>query len=263
MINFLIYICSFATSVAVILTAPERYLQGYIGSYTLFSVFFSLLFFIFFRRHANRITSIFAIILLLCVFCVTALVHGPYYASLIFYPGILIFSDLAATQSLTTKKVNAYRFFLILTTLHFFIFPENFQINLIIRVLLLFIISLVLVVTANEMHKIHVKSPWKFMAGNYIFYNGILLIITYSGLKGNDLRYWFLSAQIGLVFILKYLDFSLRKSYDVSDSLKFMVYFVSLCAPLPVLLFLPNIYVLVVYYIGMVGLIFTSRYIDR
>lgn len=263
MINFCIYIFSFATSIAVIFTAPEKYLKGYLGSYTLFSVFFSLLFFIFFRRYANRTTSILAITLLLCVFCVTALVSGPYYASLLFYPGILIFSDLAATQSLTTKRVNAYRFFLILTALHFFIYPENFQSNLIIRVLLLFIISLVLAIFASEMHKIHVKSPWKFMAGNYIFYNGILLMITYSGLKGNDLRYWFLSGQTGLVFILKYLDFSLRKSYDVSNYLKGMVYFFSLCAPLPVLIFLPNIYVLVIYYIGMVGLIFTSRYIDR
>lgn len=200
---------------------------------------------------------------MLCIFCGAAFFYGPYYASLIFYPGILIYSDLAATQSLTTKKVNAYRFFLILTALHFFIYPEYFQTNIVIRVALLFVISLILSFFAKEMHKIQVKSPWKFMAGNYIFYNGILLMITYSGLEGNDLRYWFLSAQAGLVFILKYLDFSLRKSYDVNKSIRDMVYFVSLCAPLPILLFSPHLYVLILYYIGMVGLIFTSRYIDR
>ncbi len=263
MINFFIYIFSFGASIAVIFTAPEQYLKVYLGSYNLFSVFFSLLFFIFFRRYVSRITSIFAIISMLFVFCGTALVYGPYYASLIFYPGILIFSDLAATQSLTANRVNFYRFFLILTTLHFFIYPENFQYNLVIRVLLLFISSLALAITANEMHKIHVKSPWKFMAGNYVFYNGILFLITYSGINGNDLRYWFLSGQAGLVLILKYMDFSLRKSYGANNYLKSMVYFISACAPLPVFIFSPNTYVIVIYYIGVVGLIFTSRFIDR
>jgi hypothetical protein len=262
-INFAIYLISFVTSVAVIFTAPDQYLKGYLASYTLFSVIFSLSFFVYFRNYASPKSSKIVLSILIVAFIILSFAASRYYSSLIFYPGMLIFTDLAATQSLEAKNVNKFRFLLILTTIHFIIWPNNFQINLILRVYLLFVVSIFIVLHARHMHKIEVQSPWKFMAGNYIFYNGILLTITYSGLSGEYLRYWFLSAQAGLVFILKYLDFSLRKSYSATKFIRNSVYACSALAPLPVFGLLPVWNVIFLYYVGMIGLIFTSRYIHE
>jgi hypothetical protein len=260
-INFLAFVASFIAGILVIMTAPNIYIKEYLSIYTMSSLSFSILSFVYFSYFASVRRSKYILLWSIVIFFIVEYGIGINLALIVFYPAALIFGDLFATQSRSAREVNLYRLIMLSTVIPFFIAPSLFFINIFVRCLFLWILSLYFMSISIDMHRITVKSPVRLLVGNYMFYNGILVAIPYINIDGNQLRFWFISVQGGLVLILKYFDYSLRKSYNEDVNLKYLVFLLAFFAPLPVFILYPNIMVLAAFYVGYFGLIYTGRYI--
>lgn len=261
--SFSLYLASFVASVVITLAAPGDLLKQYLLIYTLASFAFSLLLFLYFSasptmRGTKLIAGVF-----FTSFIVVAVARSPYESALVFYPGLLIYTDYFVTQSCDIRRVTAYRIFLILSSLFFLAGAEYFQGNMIARVTMIFLVALALPGKGVFIHKISVQSPIPFLIGNYVFYSGVLYAVTMLTDHDGGLRFWYLMSQAGLVGILKYYDFSLRKVYSVTPLLKFIVMCTAFVMPLPLMLIYPSFSNLCLYYIGYLGLLYTGKFIAR
>jgi hypothetical protein len=261
--NFSLYLASFVASVVITLAAPGGLLKQYLLIYTLASFAFSLLLFLYFSasptmRGTRLIAGAFFV-----SFIAVSVARGPYESALFFYPGLLIYSDYLVTQSCDIRRVTAYRMFLILSSLFFLAGAEYFQGNMIARVTMIFLVALVLPGKDGLVHKISVQSPIPYLIGNYVFYSGVLYAVTIFTDHGGGLRFWYLMSQAGLVGIIKYYDFSLRKEYSVTPLLKFIVMCTAFVIPLPLMFIYPSLPNLCLYYIGYFGLLYTGKFIAR
>lgn len=263
MLSFFNFLGSFIASTLIILTAPSEYLNSYLTIYTISSFVFSLLAFFYFTYFASKRNIILVFLSLILTICLLFFAFGENNTLMVIYPGLLIFVDLIATQGHSVKSVNIFRLILLVTTLPFLIIPDSFFFNLEIRCSVILFILLYLISTAKSILKLVVNSPLKLLVGNYLFYNGILIIIPFLGLASNELRPWYISIQAGLVLILKYIDFKLRGIHAIPDKLTQLVYVASFMAPIPVLALYPNLKALLMFYIGYLGLIWTGRYVQK
>lgn len=263
MLNFLLYLLSFAANTIIILTAPKSDIHAYLGYYNVFGVFFSVFFFLYYRYLCSIKVSRFILGVFLAVFLLICLKLNVKMALFSSYPGILIFVDYLVTQTSGVKAVNVFRVGMIVSAIPFLVFRDDFELNLLVRCGMLFAVCVIFAFTAKEEFRLSVRSTWKFLAGNYLFYNGTLIAVTWLIQDASELRWWYLSIQIGLVLILKALDFSLRRSYDMSPSLRGAVFTMGALVPLPVMMAFPSVLNLLIFYIGYGGLVFTSRYISH
>ena len=261
--NFSLYVASFVASVVITLVAPGGLLKQYLLIYTLASFAFSFLLFLYFSgsptmRGTRLIAGGFFV-----SFILIAVAWSLYESALFLYPGILIYADYVITQSCGIRRVTAYRIFLILSSLFFLAGAEYFNGNIIVRASMIFLVAIVLPGKEGLIHKISVLSPIPYLIGNYFFYSGVLYAITMLNDHDGGLRFWYLLSQAGLVGIIKYYDFSLRKQYSVTFSLKLIVMCTAFVMPLPLMLIYPNLPNLCLYYIGYFGLLYTGKFIAR
>lgn len=263
MINFGLYLLSFAANSLVVLTAPGQMLKKYVLIYNASSVMFSILLFIYFAKFASIDRSKLIILVASVIFLIVSPFIGIYNSSIFIYPGLLIFNDYLVTQSHKMKIVTGFRLLMIVSAIPFLLNPEGFSVNIITRVVFLQITAIILSFTAKDIHLLSVKSPIKFQIGNYIFYNGTLSLVAIVVKASEALRWWYLAIQIGLVLILKVLDFSLRRSHSLDIRTRWLAMIGASGIPLIALIFYPNVLALCLFYIGFFGLIFSGRYISN
>lgn len=261
--NFSLYLASFVASVVITLAAPAGLLKQYLQTYTLASFFFSLLFFLYFSMSPTMRGVRLIAGGIFVLFVVAAVSWGLYGSALLFYPGLLIYADYVVTQSCNIRQVTVYRIFLIVSSFLFLLGADYFELNLIARVAMLFFVATVLPGKDGRIQKISVQSPIRYLVGNYIFYSGVLYVATLLNEHDDGLRFWYLLTQAGLVGILKYYDFSLRKGYNSTASLKMMVMSVAFGMPVPLMFVYPSVVNLGLYYIGYFGLLYTGKFIAR
>lgn len=260
--HFALYLFSFAANTLVVLTAPEALLRDYVLTYNLASVVFSLLLFVHFSRFATVSRSLYLSIGAVVLMGAIAPAVGWYAVCILAYPGLLILTDYLVTQSHGIRVVTGFRFLMIISALPFLLFPDQFVISLGIRVAVLAMVAVGLAVRARESHLLSVKSPIRFQVGNYAFYNGTLWLIALLMTTGEELRWWYLSIQVGLVLILKVLDYSMRRAYSLDVRTRWLAIAAAACIPLPVFIAYPNVLALGLFYVGFVGLVLTGRYIS-
>ncbi len=263
MVNFALYLFSFAANTLVIMTAPGDLLRGYVLVYNAASVVFSLLFFLYFSRFATVSRSAGLTVGIAVVLVAIATALGWYEACIIAYPGLLILTDYLVTQSHGIRVVTAFRVLMIISAIPFLLMPNSFAINIAIRVSALMLLSLLLAVTAKESHLLSVKSPVRFQIGNYLFYNGTLSLVALLVATPEALRWWYLSIQIGLVLVLKVLDYSLRRAYSLDLRTRWLAIAGAAAVPLIAFTFYPNLLALGLFYVGFLGLTMTGRYISK
>jgi len=261
--NFSLYLASFLASVVITLAAPGDLLKQYLLIYTLASFAFSLLLFLYFSASPTmRGTRLIAVAFFVSFIAVAA-ARGTYESALFFYPGLLIYADYLVTQSCGIRRVTAYRIFLILSSLLFLAGADFFQTNMIGRVAMIFIVAVALPGKDRIVYKISVQSPIPYLIGNYVFYSGVLYAVTMLTDHNGGLRFWYLMSQAGLVGIIKFYDFSLRKEYSVTPILKRFVMCTAFLMPLPLMIIYPSLPNLCLYYIGYFGLLYTGKFIAR
>lgn len=263
MINFGLYLLSFAANSLVVLTAPGQMIKKYVLIYNASSVLFSILLFIYFTKFATTGRSKFIIGASVVIFSMGSAFIGIYDTAILIYPGLLIFNDYLVTQSHKLKIVTGFRLLMIVSAIPFLLNPEGFSINIIARVLFLIFIAIFLSATARDVHLLSVKSPIKFQISNYVFYNGTLSLVAIVVKAPEALRWWYLATQIGLVLILKVLDFSLRRSHSLDIRTRWLAMVGASGIPLIALIFYPNVPALCLFYVGFFGLIFSGRYISN
>ena len=113
------------------------------------------------------------------------------------------------------------------------------------------------------MARLAVTSPIKFTIGNYLFYNGTLILVPLLITAPDRLRLWYLAVQIGLVMILKVLDYSMRDAYSLDRRTRLVAYGAAGLAPLPAMAIYPNIVGPLLFYAGYFGLIRTAHYLKN
>ena len=184
-----------------------------------------------------------------------------FWASAVLYPLFLIYIDYIVTQSSFTKNQYLYRLFLILSALPFFFFQNYFEALFQARVAFLSAILLFYVLQTQSVDTLKIQATFKYIFFNYTFYYFPLLVIANIEFTPTALKFWYIFAQGGLVIYLKYLDFALRKNHNIPENLNLLILLAALTAPLvPNFLFFST-FALVVYYVGLIGLVFSQRYI--
>ncbi|MBD8548172.1 hypothetical protein [Sphingomonas sp. CFBP 8760] len=263
MFHFGLYLLSFAANTLVILTAPADLLRSYVLIYNGASVVFSLLFFIYFSQFATVRRSIVLVSIFVTALLAIGSGAGWYETCIIAYPGLLILTDYLATQSYGIRVVTGFRILMIVSAAPFLLMPAQFTTNIVIRVALLAVMAAAFAIAAKESHRLLVKSPIRFQIGNYLFYNGTLSLMALVVRTPEALRWWYLAAQIGLVLILKVLDYSLRRAYSLDRRTRWLAMAAAGGVPLVAFPFYPNLLALGLFYVGFTGLTLTGRYITN
>ncbi len=155
------------------------------------------------------------------------------------------------------------RIFMILTAIPFLLPHIPFDAALAARACALLIISVALAVSATDVQRLSVRSPGRFIAGNYLFYNGTLLALAAIVGAGEGLRLWYLAVQLGLVGVLKVLDYSLRRASALDRRLEAAVLIVAACLPVIAFVLHPNFGAAALFTVGFSGLISLKRYIKE
>lgn len=262
MINFALYLLSFVASALIVLTAPRNDLRNYLLIYNSAGVVFSIVLFLYFSNIASVRRSIWVSLAGVVLFLAVAAIGGWYVACLVMYPGFLIATDYLVTQSYGIRVVQTYRIFMVLSAAPFLLLPDQFSINLLGRVIILAGLMLVLSIRAKESHLLAIRSPVRYLIGNYTFYNGTLATLAVVVQAPEALRWWYLSIQTGLVLILKVLDYSLRRAHSPEQATSRLVMVCASCVPLVPMVLYPNFLALCLFYLGLTGLIITGRYIS-
>jgi hypothetical protein len=263
MFSFALYILSFAANTLVVLTAPTKLLKEYVLFYNIASVVYSITLFFYFSKLATVRRSLAVAITAVALIGGAIPIIGSYKVALIAYPGLLILTDYLATQSHSLRVVTLFRIAMIASAAPFLLLPDQFAINLEIRVFALGVLAVTLAATAKVSHLLAVKSPIRFQIGNYVFYNGTLSLVALLIHIPEALRWWYLCIQIGLVLVLKVLDYSLRRAYSLDSRTRLLAMLSAGCVPFAAFVAYPNFLALGLFYIGFFGLAMTGRYIAK
>lgn len=262
MINFILFFLSFLANIVIIKTMPDGSLRSYINIYTSVGGCGALVFFLMYSREAATLHIRKTGFGLLAFYGAAHIPLDGFWASASAYPLLLIYSDYIVTQSSLARGKLLYRIFLILSALPFLFFQDQFNILFQARVLLLAGISLFYTIFVNHVAPLRVHSTWKYVFFNYTFYYVPLLLIANIPLNPVALKGWYIFSQGGLVVYLKYLDFALRKNHTTPRHLSNLILLASISAPILPTVFFPSTIGLIVYFIGLFGLVYSKRYTE-
>jgi hypothetical protein len=260
--NFILFFVATLANIIIIKNMPNDYLHRYLNGYIIMSACASIILFLVYTRHslADHIRkAAFSIVVLY------ALAHIPlslFWAAAFIYPLLIIFNDYIATQGNHNQGQNWYRIFLVISSLPILFFQEYFEILFEVRTFSLAVILMHYTLKTKSVTLLPVRSTWKYLLLQFIFYNGPLLLIANLPLAPIAAKLWYVFAQGGLIVYLKTLDFSLRQNNAVSYQINLLVILSAFGAPfLPALLF-PNVFALAAYFLGLAGLIYSTKYVS-
>jgi hypothetical protein len=261
MIKFILFLLSFLANLIIIKIIPDEKLLGYINLYTIVGGCSALTFFLIYssKPSANTVRKIGFGLILIYVFSVNF--WSSFWVSAVLYPAFLIYIDYIITQSNLSKWLNLYRVAFIFSTIPILLTPERFEIIFEARVALMAAFLLFCAIKTKSLAALDINSKWSYILFNYSFYYGPLLLISNIALTPDGLRVWYIFSQGGLVVYLKYLDFALRKNHTISRKINFLILLPIVGAPIVPLYFFPSITGLAMYYLGLLGLVYSKRYI--
>ena len=241
---------------------PNESIRIYINIYTIVGGLGALFFFLIYAKKAATAKIKIAGYGLLLIYTFASIPLNGFWASALVYPLLLIFNDYIVSQSNISSGSRSYRYFLIISALPFLIFQNQFELLFQIRVIGLAAILFYYTINTSYVESLEVKSTWKYIIFNYSFYYIPLLLIANIPYSPSAMKAWYIFVQGGLVVYLKFLDYALRKNHAVSPNLNNLILLASVGAPiLPTVLF-PSGLGLVIYFTGLLGLIYSKRYIS-
>ena len=261
MIKFIFFFLSFVANVVILKMMPDANLRAYINIYNMVGACGALLFFLIYAKESFALHVQKIGVFLLIAYVLLNILIDEFWASAILYPLFLIYNDYIVTQGNVEKRQSLYRLFLIFSALPFFFFESHFEELFQARVMLLAGILLFYVVATKSVVALKIQSTAQYVFFNYTFYYVPLLLIANMPFAPTALKLWYIFAQGGLVVYLKYLDFAARQNHTVPRYLNHLILLAAVTAPLLPAFFFFSASALVVYYVGLSGLVYSKRFI--
>jgi hypothetical protein len=240
---------------------PDANLRAYINIYNLVGACGALVFFLIYAREAFALHVQKIGFFLLIVYVLLNILIDKFWASAILYPLFLIYNDYIVTQGNVEKRQYLYRLFLIFSALPFFFLESHFEEFFQARVMLLSAILLFYVFATKSVVALQIQSTAQYIFFNYTFYYVPLLLIANIPFAPTELKLWYIFAQGGLVVYLKYLDFAVRQNHTVPSFLNRLILLAAVTAPFLPAFFFFSASALLVYYVGLSGLVYSKRFI--
>lgn len=267
-INFLkvtSYFTSFSSNLFLILNIPEDGVGDYLKYYTLSNAFFSIVVFLMFGKFfqsvdfkkISRLIGVLSFILIMIYDSDVNLV-------IFIYPALLIYVDYYYSQCSKMHWLYILRFFLLIDALLFYadFWGVGFYKNLNIRIFMLCVFVLMGAEIARVDKRLKINSSFKFALNNYVFYYFAMLLFVQESYVIENAKMWFLSMQVGMVYILKLHDFKLRgeANFQMPRYLYILAFF-----PVLILVISGNVDVLAlsVFIFSACGLILNDKHIKH
>lgn len=261
MIKFIFFFLSFVANVVILKMMPDANLRAYINIYNMVGACGALLFFLIYAKESFALHVQKIGVFLLIAYVLLNILIDEFWASAILYPLFLIYNDYIVTQGNVAKRQSLYRLFLIFSALPFFFFESHFEELFQARVMLIAGILLFYVVATKSVVALQIQSTAQYVFFNYTFYYVPLLLIANMPFAPTALKLWYIFTQGGLVVYLKYLDFAARQNHTVPRYLNHLILLAAVTAPLLPAFFFFSASALVVYYVGLSGLVYSKRFI--
>lgn len=240
---------------------PDTHLLAYINIYTIIGGVTALTFLLIYSLKPIAVAvKMIGISLALSYLILIFFIDG-FWISVIIYPVFLVYNDYIVTQSNITSARNFYRIFLVISVAPFLLYEDHFEFLFELRVILLTFIVIYYAINTENLTALKIDSTGKYVFVNYISYYIPLLIIANVQMEANELKLWYVFSQAGLVLYLRYLDFSSRNGYFVSSLLEKFVLTSAIFAPILPSIIFPSAVGLIAFYLGLLGLIYSKRYI--
>lgn len=229
--QFLLFLFSYAVNTLILIFIPNEIAVQFLGGFTFFNIVFSLLFTFSFSkiealRKPNKIllsTMLGILILMLIVSRFDMVIAVAF-----IYPFSLLYCDYIMTQGAVKNNLLHYRLFLIISGLTIallsFYDGQYFIWLVLVRSLLVMLYASIYIFKCDIFYNLKIKSPVAFILNTHILYFGSLLLIVYSNETGSaGTKYWYISLQIALGLLLKFIDFSIRKNGELRKQIAFAI----------------------------------------
>jgi hypothetical protein len=264
----ILFFVSFAVGPFVIIFTPENMAKDYVQSYSIANFIFSLFWTIIFTKE-NNYKLLIGFIYLLLIFSIVINILFNYHALVWIYVFAILMIDFLSSQTIKTNITVLNRILPILLLLLMAAKIINFDFFLWSRILGSLAFGLYLYKNNYEFHTLKIAKPIKFMLISFIFYSGSIILISFllKDVLVNEFKTLMIVLQVGLVLLLKELDFKTRFNSKGGDLLFYLTKSISLFLPtLIVFLFDEindvNIFLtLVVYYVSYFSLRSSRKYL--
>lgn len=263
MLKFALFFASFLSNIIIVNSTPVQFTQVYINLYTICGAGSALYFLILYSRRNALIAIKFSGASIFLVYTGLIAFNASFYFIVALYPIVLIFNDYIATQNKDATGNTLYRWTLIISALPFIFFKEYFETLFYARVAILICILAAYIYTTSTVTPLPIRSTWKYILFNYVSYYSPLLITTNTVQTVDGMKAWYIFTQAGLVLYLKLLDFKLRNGHNVPKHLSNTILVSSTLLPFVPMMINFNWYGFVTYYCGLLGLIYSSRFINE
>jgi hypothetical protein len=259
--NFSTFLIGFAANSIILIVAPSNLTENYLIYYTISNAVSSIILLLLFTSVRGLKYGIGIFLIAAFSFVVNKITFEDNTTLFVLYPIVLLGVDYLVTQTLSINMVNAYRYMLIISLVPFMTNTVNFVNALEIRVLAIIMCGFYIVLSKKDVTPLKIRYPAVFLASCYLFYTAPLLVLQFITTNSNELKWWYITTQIGLALILKLRDFSMRSVYITHRNLNYAVYVVSFILPIPCFILYPKVAIFSLYYVGFFGLIYSARFL--
>lgn len=259
MISFILFSLQNVANIVIIGLVPNsiavEFLQGYSAGNILFSFIGTI---VFGSIQNNKIYKYLFFIAAMSLLGVQYWGLKIYYVAF-FYPCLIVFADLSASQMLDEKRLVKVRFVLILTGF-LFLLPNYFREMLDLRYYILMLIILYCIFFGMVPKNLKIKSSILYLICVYTSYSIVLYLMAKIISSPEELKVWYLFSQISLVMLLKLIDFESRIGAKLDSRINHLIKWLSLLVLFSAFVVYPNLQALLLASAGWTGLMLTKRY---
>jgi hypothetical protein len=265
-----IFFFSFAVGPLSIFLSPESLTKIFVQTYSLSNFIFSLFWTLFFLAK-NSSKNLYGIINLFLV--AVLLINSLFGLNLIvwIYVFSIIMVDLSSSQinSVSIKLLNRLIpiFLLLLLILNLI----TFELFLFSRIFQALFFSLTIYFYKQELQTLKINQPLKFLLISFVFYSGTIILLSFmlSGISVEIYKILIITFQIGLVLLLKELDYKSRHNSNGGALLfKLTNYLSLLVLVIPLYLFIESwnfiiLFSILLYLISYNALNYSKKYLTN
>lgn len=261
-VDFFVFLGSFLSNIIILWLVPAFQVKDFASFYLIGNAIFSLLVYYQFTNVVNEKHVGWSLYILSALFFLLLGIEQTSIILYFFYPYFYLIADYLASQKFSRRTVKLYRLATLFTVSPFFLLENKFDFSLTIRIIFFIISAFVFQNVSDKITPLAIRARWKFVFLCYLSYTLPLYLITAFSENPFELKVWYVSTQIGIAIVLKYYEFSGRGNGMNGIALAACAIF-SIVLPIVVLLFSFNLTLAVVYWMGVVFLLYAARYVKN
>lgn len=209
--NSLFFFLSFAVGPLSLILSPDSFTKVYFQTYSISNFLFSLFWTLFFLKENNikkRIASINFILLI--IFALNLIFEFNLVVWLYVFSILMV--DLISTQIRNKTITFTSRLISIILLLLLFLNKIKFDTFLNYRIIISICLSLIIYFSNYEVKKLKIDKPLAFIIITFVFYSGSVVLFSFllNELPVHIFKILIILFQVGLVLMLKELDYKTR-----------------------------------------------------